>query len=351
MALSKLLSFWLVMMCIGTSLSAQNILYIGGNAELDPRKMDQDLVDSLNSWGYQATYMAAGTYKSAPANVYNGYDGIWINESVGSTDVARFSTDDFPLDIILMEPAPLAGAWGMGMGIEATEGAIGDYILRIDNTDHYITENYTLGEELTVCTNPEYDHTGILFDNEGVVSDILASVTNTAKRGGGSISPGGFEVGTIDSSMDRPIRMCLFCLTSPNYDNKTTASNSQAVNYATEAFYAFLERCADWTYRKADLATNLSSHVSSPKGRELKIIRDFNATRIIVGYHSPGNETVRAYLTDLNGQKVASLFEGRTVAGNNFFQINPNSFSEGLYFVQLETPEALLHSKIILSQN
>lgn len=339
------LSFWIFCLPV----FGQKILYIGGNAASDPRKMDQDLVDSLNAWGYEATYMAAGTYKNANASVYNGYDGIWINESVGSTDVARFSSDNFPLDIILMEPAPLAGAWGLGMGIEATEGAMGDYILKIDKNDHYITQPYTIGQELTICSNPEYDHTGILFDNAGVVTDKLASVTNTAKSGGGNISPGGFEVGTIDSSASRPIRMCLFCLTSPNYDNKTTVNSPQPVNYATADFYAFLQRCATWTYNYASTVTSLEPFAQQNPRKQLKIYQDFDQSRIIVGYPSKGNEKVRVELTDMKGGRVATLFEGSTVSGNNFYQVDKNKYPAGLYIVQMETPTGLLSAKIILS--
>ncbi len=332
---------------LGASLHAQKILYVGGNAESDPRKIDQDLVDSLNAWGYEATYMAAGTYSSANASVYNGYDGIWINESVGSTDVARFSGDGFPLDIVVMEPAPLAGAWGLGMGIEATEGAAGDYILRIDQNDHYITQPYDVGEELTICTNPQYDHTGILFDHAGVVSDKLASVTNTAKRGGGTISPDGFEVGTINSTADRPIRMCMFCLTSPNYDNRTTVNSTNPVNYATEDFYAFLERSAAWTYRDADQATRVESATSQE--RQLTVFQDFDPSRILIGYQSPTTEAVRVQLFGLNGRALATLFEGQAVTGNNFCEIERAQYPAGLYLIRLTSASSIQTTKIFIT--
>jgi hypothetical protein len=352
MNVSKIATLLLSMWAMSVPLRAQRILYVGGNSEANPRKMDQDLVDSLDAWGYEATYLSAGAYRSANVSVYNGYDGIWINESVGSTDVARFGPDGFPLDIIVMEPAPLAGAWGLGMGIEATEGASGDYILRIDQNDHYITEPYTVGQELIICSNPQYDHTGILFDPQGVVSDKLASVTNTAKRGGGLISPGGFEVGTINASTDRPIRMCMFCLTSPNYDDRTTANSSSAVNHATEDFYSFVKRCADWTFKDADQVTQIApagGSLSQPQA--LKVYQDGNPFRIMLGYHSPGNETVRAQLFNLSGQPLAVLMDGQTDPGNNFFQIDRSAFPAGLYIVRLETPSDVLTTKVFMTNN
>ena len=84
---------------------------------------------------------------------------------------------------------------------------------------------------------------------------------------------------------------------------------------------------------------------------QLTILQDYDSSRIIVGYYSSGNEKVTVQLTDINGKQVAILFKGKTVSGNNFFQIDRNSYPKGLYIIQLETQTSLLSEKIILTQN
>ncbi len=333
-----------------------NILYVGGNDESNPRKIDQDLVDRLNAWGYDATYMSAGTYNSADASVYNGYDGIWINETVGSSDVARFSADGFPVHVVIMEPAPLAGNWGLGMGIEATDGNAGDYELVIEDNTHYITEDYEVGEKITICTNPAFDHTGILFDNADAGVVKLANVSNTHRRddfGGGSITAGGFEVGVIDSTEARPIRMGIFCLTSPNYDNRTTVSDGNAVNFATEGFYSILERMADWTFEgagKPDIDDPLSIDDAAINSMNLRAYQDNSASKTVIGFNTPHPMKTQLTVIDLQGRVIKTISSGSSVPGNNFVELSHADFGRGIYIIQLQTEEGTDTLKVFIGR-
>ena len=76
------------------SYSQKKIMFVGDDA-IDDYKADRDLFDSLLAWGYELEtidYFTDEEYSTLTAGSFDGYDGVFINETVASSNITSYGS-------------------------------------------------------------------------------------------------------------------------------------------------------------------------------------------------------------------------------------------------------------------
>src|SRR4030042_2349764 len=142
---------FVLLLCL--NVQGQNKILFLGKGTLGTHSADQDLYDKLGIWGYTVDYIDV---LPEAATGYDGYIGIFLNETIGSGSVVPFATNNYPIPCICLEGwAVLSSRWPGWVKdaakADATDwdqhsgaGVDGQSIVIKDNT-HYITTGYKIG--------------------------------------------------------------------------------------------------------------------------------------------------------------------------------------------------------------
>ena len=102
-----------------------------------------------------------------------------------------------------------------------------------------------------------------------------------------------------------------------------------------------------------DTFTNLNGRLialgvdEKPTSRTI-VFPNPTADMVSVEFSLSSNQVVAAKLYDLNGRVVQQLLNQRAQAGKNVFTFNLAHFPQGLYVLQLESGEEIIHSEKLI---
>lgn len=337
-----------VLLLVGISLPSiaqKKLLLIGDNETISVNAADQDIFDSLSAWGYEVTYIYDDIYNiTAGTDVYDGMDGVFINEPVGSKFVTKFGADNYPLPSIVLEGSAVETSddrWGWvdmvhhsGVG-NASELDLS--IIIIDNS-HYITSIYTVDQEIKWAdfegTYTDNNLTASLEEQNVIYSGKLA--VNKALIDNTTV----WNMITVDSSGSFPNNLFFWSISSASL-----AGEDRQQHYGTADYYTIIKRACQWAFNEEE-AVNTANR----KLQDARLVAFPNPAveNVTVRFYAPGAVNAKVGLYDITGQKIQILLDKVTVAGNNFVIFKAYEFAPGVYFVNLEMEGKSAFSKIVI---
>lgn len=324
--------------------SVEKILIFVGGQEDSARVEDQVAIDSLTSWGMEIVYMGSTQFNDATvADLYEGgasADGVIISESIGSTNVPNFGIrDEYPVPIIIMEGVltnddasttkwPLLDAEGGVWGFDPPEDV--DVEWEINDTDHYITENYDLGQVIKYA--PEKGRGVPYLHGIDPSHQVLAVATRT-------------EGGTDNPTWVKDEAITLAVIEDPAIVYMNVAYTYLAV--ASVEFYDILHRSVEFISDAIPEPPEPPEGINDIENRfELKVFP--YGGEMAVRFKAPAGQSARITMYDMTGKHVANLYEGETVSGYNFASFNAAEYSNGIYIVKMESGNQTLNTKVVI---
>lgn len=340
-----LLSFVLLALQALSAYGQKSILLIGAGATVDEYASDNDFMDKLIEWDYNVEYVDDDVF-STLVPTWNDYLGVFINETVGSGNVAGFATTyNYPVPCVCLEgwaPNNDRWAWLSSSTDDYKENATGtaeELTFVVSDNSHYITEIYDIGEEIEWSTYSGDDLPSIRLR---AIKEV--NVTYTAKLGKSLAlvnEDDYWGMVAIDSSANFPNRMLWWGL-----NNWGMNGSENTGHYMTDGLFEILERCCEWAYRGAGVASANREHYEDqyqlsafPNPAFGKVTVNFNAENV-------SNAVVTLY--DVTGQKSEVLFNEKTVPGKNFATFDTDKYEAGVYFVKLQIEADTEYIKVII---
>jgi len=317
-------------------LAQKNILFVG-RAPNGPSGFisDQDIMDSIISWGFSSTYIDVVTYSNADDTVHDGYDGIFINETVDSKILANFSAarDNYPLPCINLEAWVMHQTrWGWVDDVsseilQSSTGTEDHQKIIIKDNSHYITEPFKKGEEIIWSTATDADLTGNLPSSFKEVNVDFSDKLATIKAHDAEL--GFWNMITVEPSDDIPNKLFVWGISCIGVEG-----SSQAEHYGTQEFFTILKRASEWTYDAMEGGTSsINSTESVINGLSLFPNPSYGKTNIKLYSHK---ETTAFFsIIDISGKEI-TRFSKEIVTGNNLVELNTTKLTEGIYFVKVD---------------
>jgi hypothetical protein len=243
-----------------SSLNGQkSVLLIGAGATSDEYASDQDFMDKLTEWDYTVVYVDDDDF-STMVPTSNDYLGVFINETVGSGNVEGFATTyNYPVPCVCLEGwAPNNDRWEWLSSNtddykENETGTAEELTFVVFDNSHYITEIYDINEEIEWSTYGGDDLPSIRLR---AIKEV--NVTYTAKLGKSLAlvnEDDYWGMVAIDSSDVFPNRMLWWGL-----NNWGMNGSENTGHFMTEGLFEILERCCDWAYKGAGIASTNREH-------------------------------------------------------------------------------------------
>ncbi len=343
--------FFLLMMLMITSayVSAQKtLLYIGREDPPDGFQMDRDLIDSLTSWGYTINYITSPNYATSNADIYTGNDGVFISETVNSSDMTNFGArDNYPLPCVNTEgftPRSDRWAWITDNATEfyqaATDaGTEDEKVIVIKDNTHYITKIYDAEQEVTWSNASGTD---IAATRAVSIKEVNVPYSAKLAKTKAYASEDDFwTMVTIDSSATFPNNMFFWGMVGPGINGV-----DQLQHLGTQAFFTIIKRACEWTYNLIPHITNVELNtldntnlVAFPNPATVRATIRFNAS-----------ETQRAIVTlnDITGKELEVLMDKKVQPGNNFVFPEVSKYSAGVYLIKLSIGDKTQFTKLIV---
>ncbi len=344
---AKLFSSLLMLIILSAFATAQtNILYIGREDPIDGFQMDRELVDSLTDWGYTITYITSSNYNSATAAIYTGIDGVFMSETVNSSDMVNFGVrDNYPLPIVNLEgytPRTNRWEWLTDDGTEFHQGADAsgtetDKVIVIKDNSHYITQIYNVDDEITWSTA-----TGGDLAEVTPVSIKEAKIAYSAKLAKNMTifnEDDFWTMITIDASETFPNKHFLWGMVGAGINGV-----SQTEHLGTQDFFTIIKRACEWAY---DLMPN-SVYDNSLTNTRLVAFPNPASDRATIRFNAPGATSAFVSLHNITGQQLEILHDKNVISGNNFVFLDASKYSPGIYLVRLKMGEATQFTKLII---
>lgn len=340
---------YLVVIILISSLSImahaqKNLLMIGVTINMDDHAADRDMYDSLTAWGYEVTFTDDDVYNSSSGlDVYSGIDGVFINEPLNSRTVTKFGADNYPLPCIVLEGSAVLisdNRWGwVDEVIHSGSGNASelDLSIIIKDNDHYITNQYTVGQEIKWAdftgTFTDYNLTASLEEQNVTYSGKLA--VNKALK---DITTA-WNMITIDSSATFPNNMFFWSISSASLAGADGNEHNGTMEY-----YNIIKRACEWAF---DLMP-VSAKPNHAPVVELVVFPNPASGRVTIRFKAPVASRAKMSLFDITGQQIQVIMDKKVVAGNNFISLNTNSFPSGVYFIKLKIEDKTAFSKIVI---
>jgi hypothetical protein len=329
---------------LALGLAQNNILFIGADAELNPagRPCDSYINDSLTSWGYNVTYMGEGAYGTAE-NVYDGIDGVIFSESVNSSAIARFgATDNFPVNFVSMEPGSLfdPARWDLSNGtggIAVHAGGVpepngDDRIMVVVDNEHYVTNEYNVGDEIQWSNHDTYYVIGYPHGFKHETSILTGPIITSFNGGAPANTP--MVVGVIED-YSWAVKGGIFSLTHQLLNDEA----------GTPEFYHILQRLCRYVYIGDPTNTE---DIAFMEGTGMKVYPNPASGRVRIQFITEESMDAELRVIDITGKEVAQIYKGRTNPGNNTHFLFASNYAPGLYLIQLRTDNKTTYSKVII---
>ena len=331
-----------------------HILFVGRD-NLGAYQSDVDLIDSLRSWGNTCEYIGSGTYEqgldsAGNAIDYNNYDAIFINETVDSKSMRAFGSEavDYPLPCINLEGycvsesnerwAWLADAANELFQAASGEGTADDLVLVIGDDQHYITYNYTEGDEVAWSAATEADDIAAVRP----VSIQEVNVTYDAKLGtilAQQTEADFYNFVAIDEIGGAGNKMIYWGLNHAGLNGV-----DQTKSLGTPAFFDLIKRSCEWAYEDAVVQS-----VEAPQFENLELVAFPNpaSSYITVKYYVMNEASVTATLYNMAGQQV-DVFTDMAKYGKNYLILDAKKYRSGIYNLKLDTGSETAFTKVVV---
>jgi hypothetical protein len=326
----------------------KKILFVGRDA-LGAYAADQDLYDSLTVWGYVPEYIMSSDFKNADISVYDGYDGVFLDETISSGDVTAFgATHNYPRPCVNLEGyAPRVDRWNW-LTDNATQfvqtadgtGSENDKIIVIKDNSHYITKIFNVDDEVTWSNATGID----MQQNEPTnFKEVNVTYTNKLAQNKSYADHADFwTMITIDSSATFPNRMFLWGMNAVGLDG-----DGQLSHLGTPEFFTIIKRACDWAFDEME-TTSVPQNVSQVNYNFVAFPVP-SSDQVTIRFNAPNPLPARVTLYNVAGQQLEILFEKSTCAGNNFVVLDANKYPGGMYYVRLEIEGRTEFAKIIIN--
>jgi hypothetical protein len=347
--MKKIYGILLMLILISASGYGQKkILFVGRDA-LGTYAADQDQFDSLTAWGYVPEYIQSSDFKNGDLTMYDGYDGVFISETISSGDVTAFGkTHEYPLPCVNMEGyAPRVDRWdwltdNSTQFYQTPDGTGSEDDLKIvikDNT-HYITKIFNVDDEVTWSTATGND----LLQNEPC-SFMEVNVTYSSKLAinkAHAAKADHWAMITIDPSVTIPHKMFLWGMNAVGL-----CGDGQISHYGTQEYFTIMKRACDWAFD--EMETTSVPKTLSQVDYKLVAFPVPSSDQVTVRFNAPNPAAARITLYNVAGQQMEILYEKSAVQGNNFVFLDANKYPGGMYYVRLELEGRTEFAKVIIN--
>jgi hypothetical protein len=331
------------------SYGQKKILYVGRSAQ-GTYYADYDQFDSLAAWGYLPEYIQSTDFKNGDLTMYDGYDGVFISETVSSGDVTAFGTTHaFPLPCVNMEGyAPRVDRWNW-LTDNTTQffqtpdgtGSEDDEVIVIKDNTHYITKIFNVDDEI-----PWSSATGIDMQQNEPTSWKEVNVTYTYKlaqeKAHISNYPDFWTMIAIDPTETIPNKLFMWGMNAVGL-----CGDNQTQNLGTPEYFKIMKRACDWAFDEME-TTSVPDHLSQ-SALELVAFPVPSSDQVTIRFNALNPLPARVALYNVAGQQMEILYEKNAVAGNNFVILDAKKYAPGLYYVRLEIEGRTEFAKIIIN--
>ncbi|MBN1413960.1 MAG: T9SS type A sorting domain-containing protein [Bacteroidales bacterium] len=343
----SLISLFFLPVIDGNIFGQKKILFLGREA-LGTHAADQDLYDKCVAWGYTVDYITA---LPATAEDYSGYIGIFMNETIGSSTVNSFSTNNYPVPCVCLEGwAVLANRWGGWVKDESTTdpktdwdqhsgaGADGQEIVIRDNT-HYITRGYNITENVA-WSNSTVQET-ITNTNPVSFKEVDRKYSAKLAQAKSFKEDGYWTMVTVDSAeAGFPNRVFVWGLVSAGVEGISPFTE----HAATDDYFKIIERACEWAFE----GKLPPSGIETTSGDDLFHVYPNPCTDAVnIRYFATGKEnTIKVTLNSLTGQELQAKTVNINSNGYYFVTIDLKDTPAGVYIVNLEVNDKVASKKV-----
>lgn len=347
--------FYLAILCLvlvltsNFNVSGQKKVLFLGRGTLGTHSADQDLYDKLGNWGYTVDYIEA---LPATAAEYAGYIGIFMNETIGSSAVNSFSTNNYPIPCVCLEGwSVLANRWGGWVSDESGTdpktdwdqhsgaGADGQVII-IKDAGHYITRSYSYNEPVQ-WANSVVENT-ITNTNPVSFKEVNRKYSAKLAQCKSFQEAGYYTMVTVDSAeAGFPNRMFVWGLVSYAVEG----GDPYTEHAGTDEYFKIIERACEWAFE----GKVLNSIIEKDYFHNFAVFPSPAADIINVRYLNAGTTSfVKATLTSITGQELKVITPVQQLAGFNFITFDTRDLPQGVYFVNLQIDDKVRTEKIVV---
>lgn len=329
------------------------ILFIGRDA-IGTYQSDQDMVDSLTSWGYVCDYWGSQDYQAGVGFTYDGAEGIVISESVDSKMMGAFGTaDDYPLPAVNMEGYAVAAnsgdeprwSWVDDTGAELLQtddfaGTADEQVLIIKDNTHYITEIFDIGDEVPWSSATAAATIEVIRP----VSTKEVNVPFSAKLGqmkSHASSSDFWNLLTVDEMGASKNKMVFWGVNHIGLNGDPTTES-----LGTPEFYTILKRSVDWAIKDAG-SDPISVESRQANNFELVAFPNPASERVTIRFRAESQVNATASLYNMAGQQV-DMFNKLTVQGNNFLFLNADQYVAGIYQLRIDFDGESAVTKVVI---
>lgn len=332
-----------VLLCLlNGAITAQTktILIVGEGLNPNENKIDEEMMSRFPDWGFGVQYMEDGAFQGSSVDILSDIYGVVLSETVASGNVVAFHTWNYPVPCFCMEMyAPRSGRWGwltnndemFTRHDDATDPATrDDEVMVIKNGDHYITQNYNVGDTVRFANDPvPGPHTVVKEDQ--VPYEVLAGLKSYPEEEWCFL----FTVEAPESSEK---------IVMWGYNAAGLADDNETEMYATDAFWDIMKRSAQWVFDEEE-ATNTDN--ISTNAFNLKVNPNPATGISWVRFHTNTPSSAVVSVVNITGQLIDVLYDGEVQSTKNI-PFNVSEYAPGVYFINLQINNGFQVSKFIV---
>lgn len=325
----------LMILFMNAGIFAQKKIMYVGHVKLEPS--DTFLVDTIAAMGYTVYFVTSTDFKDqSDENVYklpttyDTIDAVIFSETLGSSDVINYKTAGYPKPMVLLEGFAVTSTklgWitdddanfhQASGNEEKTEDC---YSILIENSDHYITEEYYDGDEIVWLDGITYPGvTGFQLDENIPLAIVLAYSKAEALDDFPMLwaIPEGATIISDGSTLKRTVAWGVIM------------TQDDAIELA--GFYSIIKRSLKWVLGEDVGFENVTALFGSVKLHP-NPVKDM--AKLTFNLSHPAVVSVNVY--DMLGKRMSVVSETKVAVGPNEIGIDVSGFCNGVYFYELET--------------
>jgi hypothetical protein len=337
-----------LILSLSANISGQNKVLFMGKGTLGTHAADQDLYDKLPTWGFSAEYTET---LPEDAKSYNGYVGVFINETIGSSSVIPFSTANYPIPCVCLEGwSVLSSRWPGWVKdaakTDATDwdqhsgaGVDGQSII-IRDDKHYITKGYKITQNVA-WSNSTVENT-VANTNPVSFKEVDRKYSAKLAQAKSQNVDGYWTMITVDSAeAGFPNRMFIWGIVSYGVEGGDPFTE----HAETDDYFRILQRACEWAFK----GEGTTSGIETPAQDNFFDVYPNPCTdAIIVRYNASGKEKeIKAALNDITGKELTSRIALIDSNGYYFISFDVKDCPAGIYLVTLQAGDEKVTKKIM----
>jgi hypothetical protein len=334
--------FSLLVLFISTAVFAQfEILFVGKSDNL----IDAALSEYFGLEGYNVTFVEEADFKVeggvyASAAGYEGFDVLFVSESIGSSSANNYKNAGFPIPSVVTEGYVVkTSRWGILADesetyfLQASSATLTADVLTmlLINDDHWITQDYGLDYNLVWADASDPTKLGVTAFN--LNDDIEGAIP---------LGQFLFDMGGLPSIWAIPKGSILHSTTELPNMVIIGVIQTDVGQVFTGDFQQFLVKCVRW-------ATDDYEAQGARLPRETNVVVGPNPTTGIVhvSLNLPEAGNVRINIYDIAGKLMKSKNSDHLSAGTTTIQLDLSGMSQAQYIYEIITRNDILKGKIM----